>query len=69
VYVKLRDYAEAAMVYKDWIRMLPKDADAHYGLGSAYLLLGDKESALKEHAILKQLKPDQASRLFEQISR
>ena len=50
VYTKMGNCAEAVTVYKDWNRIRFEDAQAHYGLGSSYLLL-DREAALKEHAI------------------
>src|SRR5262249_47341284 len=39
----------------------------HYKLGKAYLMLGDRHSAIEEYRLLKSLRSDNAERLFNQI--
>ncbi|MGQ9746809.1 MAG: trypsin-like peptidase domain-containing protein [Candidatus Caldatribacteriaceae bacterium] len=43
------------------------DAEAHYNLGVAYLLLNDRDSALEQYKILKNLDPEMADELFNLI--
>ena len=40
---------------------------AHYGLGLVYLMIDDKDSALEEYKILKDLDKDLASKLLKLI--
>jgi len=41
--------------YKEEVRKNPDDALAHFGLGIAYELLNDRDSALEQYKILKKL--------------
>ncbi len=41
--------------------------NAHYSLGLAYLMTGDKDSALEEYKILKILDAEKANKLFNLI--
>jgi len=43
------------------------DRIAHYNLGVIYILIGDRNSALKEYKILKELDIDLANKLFDSI--
>ncbi len=60
-------YKEAIEAYKQAIRIKPDLAEAHFGLGSTYLLFKDKSSALEEYKILKTLNPEMANKLFNYI--
>jgi tetratricopeptide (TPR) repeat protein len=51
--------------FKQAIRLKPDDAKAHYGLGLAYFLLGDRGAALEEYRILKDMDADLAGELFK----
>jgi hypothetical protein len=42
---------------------------AHYNLGLAYLITGDKGSALEEYKILKTLNAELANKLFNLINK
>jgi len=53
--------------YKQAIRIDPNSAYTHYDLGIAYLAIGDRNSALNEYKILKELDIDKANELFELI--
>ena len=58
---------EAAEAHKQVIRIDPNHGPAHLLLGRAYLLLGDKPSALDQYRILKQIDPDLAGVLFAEM--
>jgi tetratricopeptide (TPR) repeat protein len=62
-----RKFRKAIEVYKQAIRERPDDADTHYNLGFAYLNLNDRNAALQEHSILKNLDPQMADRLLNAI--
>ena len=53
--------------WKEQIRANPDDVVAHYNLGVAYFMLGDKEAALDEYKILKNLDTEMAYSLFNLI--
>ena len=55
---------EEVVSLKQAIRDNPDDAQAHYNLGAAYLLLNDRGSALKQYKILKSLDPELAKKLI-----
>ena len=61
-------YKEAVDAFKQAIRVNSKSAEAHYNLGFAYLLLNDKNSAVNEYEILKNLNSDLANKLLEKIN-
>jgi len=66
------DYGEAYLglavaAYKLAIRINPDDAEAHYNLGLVYLITGDRDSALDEYKILRELDRDMANKLFNLI--
>ena len=67
VYGKLRDYEGAKKAFQETIRLEPDYVYAHYGLGIAYLVLGDRGMALEEYKILKSLEQYIADLLFDQI--
>jgi hypothetical protein len=62
---ELGRYKKAIVAYKQAIRIEPEFVLAHYFLGLAYLELEDKDSALKEYRILKDLDEDYANELHE----
>ena len=64
---ELKSCAKAIEAYKQAIRIDPDYADVHHGLGQAYLVIGDKNSALNEYKILKEIDIDLASKLFDLI--
>jgi tetratricopeptide (TPR) repeat protein len=66
-YGRLGPYTEAIQAFKQVIRIKPDYADAHYGLGVAYLIIGDRGSALNEYKILKNLDNNLSNRLFNLI--
>jgi len=66
-YGQLGFYNDAVEAFKQAIRIDPDDADAHYNLGVTYILIGDRNSALNEYKILKELDIDLANKLFDLI--
>jgi tetratricopeptide (TPR) repeat protein len=64
---ELGNYTKAIEAYKQAIRINPDNVYSHLGLGLAYLLIGDKNSALNEYKILKELDIDKANQLFDFI--
>jgi Flp pilus assembly protein TadD len=61
-------YQEAIESFKEAIRIKPDNAVAHYNLGLTYVRLKDRNSALSEYGILKNLDPERAKKLFDLIS-
>jgi len=53
--------------FKQSIRINPDDPTAHYNMGIAYVALKDRNSALQEYKILKDLDAVKAVMLFDQI--
>jgi len=64
-YACLGEYAKAIEAYKEAIRINPNYTSAHYNIGCVYLSIGDKDSALAEYKILKELDINLANRLFD----
>ena len=63
----LQRYQESKEAYQQAIRLKPDLAEAHYGLGRTYLMLGDRDGALEEYKVLKSLDPKSAEELLENI--
>src|SRR5437763_543547 len=61
---ELGRWHEAVTAVQQAIRLKPNDAEAHLNLGVAYLILGDRDSALEEYQILKTLDQNLANDLF-----
>ena len=57
------NHKQAAVHFKEAIRISPKFADAHYRLGLAYVRIGDFTAARRQQAFLKQLNDDRANLL------
>jgi len=58
------NYSKAIDAYKQAIYFIPDDASVHLGLGVSYFKIGDKNSALNEYKILKNLDIDKAYELL-----
>jgi tetratricopeptide (TPR) repeat protein len=58
---------DAIEAFKQAIHIDPDNIAAHFGLGLMYLLTGDKNSALNEYKILKELNVYKANELFDMI--
>jgi tetratricopeptide (TPR) repeat protein len=54
-YLKLRDFKEARDSFLESIQISPFNTEVHQGLATAYEMLGDQASALKERERAKQL--------------
>ena len=66
-YGKSGMYKEAIDALSQAIKVNPDNAEAHYNLGFAYLMLNDKNSAINEYEILKNLDTEFANMLFREI--
>jgi len=67
LYSESRMNWEAIEAFKQAIRIKPNIAMAHYLLGMVYLRLNDRNGALGEYNILKDLDPKSAENLFNLI--
>lgn len=65
-YMKIGWIKQAVDAYKKAIHVDPRDADAHSGLGEAYLAAHNKAAALEVVNVLKQLDAAKAEALFQQ---
>ena len=66
-YVAFGLYKYAIEAFKQAIRLEPDSISAHLGLGLMYLRIGDRNSALNEYKILKDLDINTANVLFNYI--
>ncbi|MCK4401793.1 tetratricopeptide repeat protein [bacterium] len=66
-YCDIGHWDKAIEAYKQAIRINPNDVGTHYRLGMAYLSSEDKNSALAQYKILKNLDKDRANELFNLI--
>ena len=67
IYAKHDFYEDSIEAFKQAIRIDPGFVLAHLNLGISYFLIGDKNSALNEYKILKELDIDEANKLFDLI--
>ena len=58
---------EEIETYKQEVEKNPDDAEAHFNLGVAYHYSNDRNSALEQYEILKNLDPYLANLLFVEI--
>jgi tetratricopeptide (TPR) repeat protein len=67
MYVKLDRTKEEISALKEAIALRPRIPEAHLGLGMAYLTMGDKKAATGEYNLLKNLDPQMADSLQQEI--
>ena len=60
-------HRQAIAAFKEAIRVKPDYAEAHYNLAITYLILKDKDAALREYNVLKNIDQERAIRLFDLI--
>ena len=65
--VHVASYAGELEDAKEEVRKNPDDAEAHYMLGLAYIVLKDRGSAMEQYKILKKLDTELANKLFNAI--
>ena len=65
----MKKYAEALTAYQEAIRIDPKYAPAHHGVGATQLALGNKRAAQEELQLLTTLDADWAKKLADAIAR
>jgi len=68
-YSNLKRWPEAIDAYKQAIKIKPDYAEAHFCLGLTYLLNGNKDSALAEYKILKNLDAQMAQKMSNLINK
>ncbi len=66
-YDKSEMYKESIESCKQAIRTNPDYVNVHYNLGSIYFFLNDRDSAIEQYEILKNLDSELANELFNQI--
>lgn len=66
-YYNLGKFDKAVDAYKQALKFISKNANLHYSLGIAYLMLNELDSALKEVEILKELDTNSANKLSQLI--
>jgi tetratricopeptide (TPR) repeat protein len=64
---KTGKHREAIKAFKEAILLKPDYAEAHYNLAITYLILKDKDSALREYSVLKNIDHERSVRLFDLI--
>jgi Flp pilus assembly protein TadD len=64
-----KQYEEAIEPFKKAVTINPKLAAAHSFLGHAYVKLGNKEAAMAEYEILKELQSHLAAQLLSEINK
>jgi len=72
IYLELNQIKEAVDSYRQRLELEygPYTSPSHYGLGLAYLKLGDKRSAMNEyHALKKNNDPLLAEQLLREINK
>jgi tetratricopeptide (TPR) repeat protein len=66
-YVILGEYQLALDAFKESIKIDPRSSDTHFNLGVAFILAGDKNGALEQYILLKELDKHQAEKLLKLI--
>jgi tetratricopeptide (TPR) repeat protein len=64
----LRDYSKSVRYFEAALTHAPNNAPAVYSLGMAYLGLKDRSASLTQHAKLRNLDPELATRLYKAIN-
>jgi tetratricopeptide (TPR) repeat protein len=64
---RLGRYDEASAALQRAVRLRPDDADARYALGNVFLALKDRGASIRQYAVLKNLNPNLARRLYAQL--
>ena len=67
-YYQRRKYKEAIDAFENTVRLKPNNAFAFRKLGSAYLKVGEKDKALEQYHVLKQLDNQLSDELYREIS-
>ncbi len=68
-YYNLKRYDEALASFQKSVQLLPNDKSARHWLGSAEYATGHMDDALATYRVLQRISPDEASDLFEEITR
>jgi tetratricopeptide (TPR) repeat protein len=68
-YSQTKRYPEAISEFRQAVRLKPQDFEAQFFLGSLYLLVKDRESALSQYHVVESLNPQLAHKLHDAIYR
>jgi len=65
--MNLEKWKQAIVALKEAVNLKPDYQGAHYNLGVAYLMSGDKKAATEEYQKLRTLNPNNAKLLYIMI--
>ncbi len=68
VYIRLGCHADAIDSYQHALKLQPDDVIAHVGLGFTQFKQGNKDAAMRQYRILRELDPKWAERLLREIN-
>src|SRR5579862_1012672 len=68
-YFNLKHYDESLAAFQKSVQLLPNDKSARHWLGSAQYATGHMDDALATYRVLQRISPDEASDLFDEITR
>jgi TolA-binding protein len=66
-YILLGKYSMALDAFKESLKTDPHNPETHFNLGVAYIISGDKDGAISEYTILRDLDKNRADKLLELI--
>jgi tetratricopeptide (TPR) repeat protein len=66
---KTNNFQAASEAFLLAVKHYPEDDDSHFQLGYAYLQLGNKDLARKQHEILSKIKSSKATELLKEINK
>ena len=66
-YILLGEYPLAIRMFKESLKTDPRNPETHFNLGVACIISGDKDGAINEYTILRDLDKDRADKLLDLI--
>ncbi len=66
-YILLGEYPLAIKMFKESLKTDPNNPETHFNLGVACIISGDKDGAINEYTILRELDKDRADKLLDLI--
>ena len=64
-YILLGEYPLAIKMFKESLKTDPRNPETHFNLGVACIISGDKDGAINEYTILRELDKDRADKLLD----
>jgi tetratricopeptide (TPR) repeat protein len=68
-YMKINKHQQALDEFKRVVELEPRHIDANLKIGIEYLNLGNKDAAIQQYYVLKNIDPEQAQQLYYLIYR